>query len=152
MAVSSGPRSALIHWVTNLGLRPEPLGPDELIEANFRETALSGLGEISRSSYQAKPLPHILYEVSVIRWFVGRGPQRLTLHQATDYDAKPAAPGLFIVFSTCKLRSGVAHEPDVGYFFPHDRECLAEAERRGAAAAQAARLDPNDKASSVCRD
>jgi hypothetical protein len=121
--------------------------PVDMLRDNIGSTAMSGLAEIvtsKKTSLDGKtPAPttgyvNVRYEVRVLRWFSGSGPDQLVLHQGAEAQFSPRGPGELLFFSACALAPGEATEPDVGYFFPIDPACRATAEKRGESAAKRA--------------
>jgi hypothetical protein len=124
------------------------LPPADMLRDNFAATRISGIGEILTSGKTGlggtTPAPstgyiNFRFEVRVVRWFVGSGPEKMVLIQGAEATSTPAAPGRFLFFSACTLPDGSGAEPDVGYFFPVEPECVGEAQTLGEASAKRAR-------------
>lgn len=127
-----------------------------MLRDNIASTQLSGIAEIVASSITSlngtTPAPttgyvNLRYEVRVLRWLSGSGPDTLVLHQGAEAGATPARPGRLLVFSACtsKTAIGGAYEPDVGYFFHLDPQCLAAVETHAETAAKRARISGKPK-------
>lgn len=137
----------------------DALPPEDLLRGNVVETSMTGLGEIVASSKLGpdgkSPAPsrgYVLfrYEVRVLEWFSGSGPETMVLEQRAEADFDPRAPGHLLFFSACRGDAeGIAYEPDVGYFFPVAPECREHADRRARAAAK--RAGPKRKTLAACK-
>lgn len=137
---------------------PQSLPPGDLVRDNIAATNVTGLAEIVASSKVGldgkSPAPSSGYvtfrfEVRVLRWFSGNGPERMILTQGAEAGSTPAAPGRLLFFSACAVGdAGVdrAVEPDVGYFFPLDAACRSQAEAAGENAARRAKVGPKHRA------
>jgi hypothetical protein len=124
------------------------LPPAEHVRDNMQVTHVAGLAEIvsaTKTGTDGKtPAPtsgyaHVRYEVRVLRWFAGQGPERRVLVQGVEAESIPRAPGSLLFFTACTGADATAFEPDVGHFFSVDPACRAEAEALGDAAAKRAR-------------
>ena len=124
------------------------LPPADLLRDNIASTAMTGLAEIVAATKTSldgtSPAPSsgyvtFRYDVRVLRWLSGAGPDRLVLRQGAEAPGTPQRPGRLLFFSACASADGSAYEPDVGYFFPVDAACRADAEALGEAAAKRAR-------------
>jgi hypothetical protein len=113
------------------------LPPADLVRDNVAATAMSGLAEIVASTKTGldggTPAPRtgyvsFRYEVRVLRWFTGAGPERIVLSQGAEAESTPQPPGRLLFFSACAAADGSAYEPDVGYFFAVDAVCRADVE------------------------
>lgn len=137
------------------------LPPADMMRDNIAATAISGLAEIVASAKTAldgkSPAPSsgyvsFRYEVRVLEYFSGAGADRLVLTQGAEADLAPQKPGRLLFFSACaSSTAGASYEPDVGYFFPVDAACRAEAQALGNAAAKRARSSGKRKLT-ACRD
>lgn len=135
------------------------LPPLQLVKDNFASTGLSGIAEIVASSASgtdgSHPAPatgyvNFRYEVRVVKWFAGSGPERLVLSQGAEAPGTPRPPGDLLFFSACTSGVGTAYEPDVGYFFPVDPSCRADAEALGDAARSKVKT-PSRKIPAACK-
>jgi len=124
------------------------LPPTDMVLGNLGATDSSGLAEIVASSKMAldrkSPAPStgyvsFRYEVRILKWFAGTGPEHMVLWQGAEADFNPAKAGKLLFFSACKSSDASFHEPDVGYFFALEPDCRTEAEALGAEAAKKAR-------------
>src|SRR5690606_16146394 len=85
--------------------------PDaEMIESTLLSTEMTGLAEIIEAKALAldgtSPAPstgllNVHYQVRVLRWFVGTGPETMTLVQGAEAGWKPHAAGTLLLFSAC---------------------------------------------------
>lgn len=127
-----------------------------MVKDNVAATNVTGLGEIVASSKVAldgtSPAPTtgyvtFRYEVRVLRWFSGTGPERLVLSQGAEAPSTPYAKGRLMFFSGCASNPpGAVGEPDVGYFFSIDPACRANAETLGETAARRANVGAKHRA------
>lgn len=139
--------------VAPAGARPGPtaspcedvLPPDDFLERNLADTSMTGLAEIvsasktdldGKSPAPSKGLVKIRYEVRVLEWFVGTGPERLVLTQGAEAEFAPRPPGDLLFFSACAADAATGYEPDVGYFFPVNPTCHEDVQARAAAVAK----------------
>jgi len=131
--------------------------PPDFLANNIGDTPMSGLGEIVASTKTATdgttPPPttgyvHFRFEVRVLRWFSGTGPERLVLTQGAEAGSRIPEKGRLLFFSACSAPDGTGYEHDVGYFFPVEAVCREKAEELGAAAARRAKA--RGKRRSVC--
>ena len=118
-----------------------------MIAQNIADTAVTGIGEIvavSRKGTDGKtPAPtsgyvNNVYELKVLTWLSGTGAEKVILVQGAEAEIKPLAAGDLLFFSACSAKDGHLSEPDVGYVFPIDPACRAEAEKMGDTAAKKA--------------
>jgi len=132
----------------------DSLPPADRVRDNITDTALSGLAEIVASSKVGldgkTPAPttgyvNFRFEVRVLEWFSGSGPERMVLHQGAEAGSPLPGPGGLVLFSACALPDGSASEPDVGYFIRLDPACRGEAKALGDAAAKQARAGGKKK-------
>lgn len=119
----------------------------DMLRDNIAATSFSGLGEIvavtKTGTNGQTPAPttgyaNLKYDVKIVKWFTGAGPERLVLHQGVEASYNPTA-GDLLFFSACALGDGSGSEPDVGYFFAVGASCRAHAEIAGEAAAKRAK-------------
>ncbi|MBX3188959.1 MAG: hypothetical protein KF819_18205 [Labilithrix sp.] len=124
------------------------LPPLEMLRENFAATSMSGIAEVvasSKTSLDGKTPPptkgyvNFRYELRVLRWLSGSGPEHLVLRQGAEAEATPQGRGGLLFFSACSSADGSAYEPDVGYVFPLDPSCRADAEMLGDSAAKRVR-------------
>lgn len=137
----------------------DELPPEDLLRGNVSETGMTGLGEIVASAKLGPdgkaPAPsrgYVLfrYEVRVLEWFSGSGPESMVLEQRAEADFDPKAPGHLLFFSACRGDAdGVAYEPDVGYFFPVAPECRERLDHHARAAAK--RAGPKRRTPAACK-
>jgi len=117
----------------------EALPEDDWLERNLAETAITGLAEVvsaSKTDLGGKGLVKHRYEVRVLEWFVGTGPERLVLTEGAEADAPPRPTGKLLFFSACTESSGVGYSPDTAYFYSVDPACREDVQARVAALAK----------------
>jgi len=118
-------------------------------------TNVTGIGEIvaaSKISTDGKSPPpttgyvNLRYEVRVVKWLSGTGPEKMLLGQGVEAETKLPRIGDILFFSACSSADGSAFEPDVGYFFTLDKACRPEVEKLAEKAAKGVTKKPKPRA------
>lgn len=138
----------------------DALPPAEMVADNMGATSVTAIGEIVASATAAsggsgapQGYTNLRYDVRVVRWVRGSGPERIVVLQGVEAGTSPRPPGELLFFSACTSDDGSFYEPDVGYLFPAAPACRAELEALASAAAERAKPPPKKrgKKPSACR-